>query len=497
MNKKYQEILTHLTELEKRGKLSNFTLEEKSIYYYYESSALAQLGQHEEAYTVATEMLQEVELSKDQKIAVKLIAAQLRAMYKMKVLEEAYNVILKGDKIIDSLTLDERKTESPWIAKFHDLSAYIYDIEGDNEKIIQQYEAKLSLGELTNNSLFVVDSLTNLGEVKFFQGELDLALDYFQKSLSLSETSGEDKFLAGSLLGMGLIQSAKGNLDEALEYLQRSLNVNQSLNDFHDVGLLFSQIGSIYRAKGQLELALSYLEKSLENFDSEEVCLCQSDAMLTKIMILLDLKDLRQAQKTLNDLNLAKESNPTRYNALQSQLANALVLKETPRMKEKALAQDLLKSIVEEEVLYFRYTAIAAMHLCELLIIEFRSFGDPGVLEEVKKLIQQINQIGTQGTSYTLIIESSILQAKLLIVEGKLDNALQILEKAQNLTIENRLGLLGQIVNEEKASLEKEYSKWQNLIETNVSMKELVHQVQIEDYLRMAQKMVNVGSPEE
>ena len=85
----------------------------------------------------------------------------------------------------------------------------------------------------------------------------------------------------------------------------------------------------------------------------------------------------------------------------------------------------------------------------------------------------------------------------MLIVEGKLDEALKILEQAQNLAIENHLGLLGKTVNEEKASLEKEYSKWQNLIEANVSMKELVHQVQIEDYLRMAQKMVNVGSPEE
>jgi tetratricopeptide (TPR) repeat protein len=72
-------------------------------------------------------------------------------------------------------------------------------------------------------------TLTGIGIVHYFKGDLDTALDYCGKSLAIREEIGDKQGIGLCLFGIGNIYAEKDDYDTALDYFERSLAIQKEI----------------------------------------------------------------------------------------------------------------------------------------------------------------------------------------------------------------------------------------------------------------------------
>lgn len=179
-----------------------------------------------------------------------------------------------------------------------------------------------------------------------------------------------------------------------------------------------------------------------------------------------------------------------KYVDLRTRFAKATVSRMGKRGLEKLQAQQFFKEIIEEEILQHEITVLSMLNLCKLLISELKiSEDEEVVLQEINKLSNRLFDIAHRQNSSWLIAMSLMLQAKLVMVEGDLEEASSLLEKAHTLANEKKLGNLLTKVEHEQAVLQEELEKWEELSRRNASIRERVEQARLDDYLIGAMKL--------
>ncbi len=257
-----------------------------------------------------------------------------------------------------------------------------------------------------------------------------------------------------------------------------------------------NNIGRIYRFKGEVDTALTYFQHSLKLGETTEneksyTYLFLDETLFYLILIALEQQDQTQAQSYLSQLQKLFALLPLKVIRQRSQLAEALILKQSSRMKDKVQAQTLLEQIVKQGEIYFEISVTAMFHLCELLIIELKSFGEPEVWQELKNLIEQLNAIVQEQQSFATG-EVLLLTAKLATIEGEFQQALKYFDQARIIAKEKNLSLLAHKVDAEKKIFDADFDKWQGLIQRNAPIQERLEQARIEDYLKVAQRVLDL-----
>ena len=173
-----------------------------------------------------------------------------------------------------------------------------------------------------------------------------------------------------------------------------------------------------------------------------------------------------------------------------SRLGEALLLKSSPRLKDKVNAQDLFHQVAEEETFHFEITSDAILNLCELFIFELRVSGGEDTFQETKSLVQQLVERARHNYSYITFVEALILQAKLAMKGGDLTAASQFLDQAKTTAEDKGLSSLFEKISLEKQLLNQQYKKWQHLIRSNAPFHTRLEQAQLEEYIKDALKIV-------
>ncbi|MFX1255358.1 MAG: tetratricopeptide repeat protein [Promethearchaeota archaeon] len=527
---KYQEVLK-LVQKEEEEQFASCTGEEKIEYRYYQSRSLERMGKSEEALRVATMARSTLVSLNDKSLSLVLVVAQLYALYRLGRLDEAFDVIMEGNTIVEPLTAKERQIRASWIALFENIKGNIYWAKGELNKALDFYHQSLTLYEKVGEQYYIATSLNNIGAIYHSKGELDTALDYYHRSLTIREEIGNPQHIASSLNNIGWIYRAKGEVNMALEYLQRSLSLYRVIGNpqhiatsLHNIGAVYyvkgeldtaldyyhrsltiregignpqdiatslNNIGVVYYSKYELDKALKYLQRSLTLYEAGGNDILTSETLLQLILLTLDQKEQVQAQTYLTQLKQFQARTPNKIIHLHSRLAEALVLKQSPRLKKKIQAQNLLEEIVSEEIIDFEYTALAMIHLSDLLVGEVKLHGEPEVWEEVKALIEQLLVKAQDQRSISLICEVLLLRAKLAAIDGKLTQTMKYYEQARLTAAEKNFKLLVQKVETEQKFFEAEIDKWRKFIEGNASLQERLKHARMEEYIRDAQIMLN------
>ncbi|MFX0062853.1 MAG: tetratricopeptide repeat protein [Candidatus Hermodarchaeota archaeon] len=527
---KYQEVLK-LVQKEEQGQFAFCTEVEKIEYRYYQSRSLERIGKPEEALRVATTARSTFVSLNDKSLALVLVVAQLYALYRLGRLDEAFDVIMEGNTILEPLTAKERQIGASWIALFENIKGNIFWAKGELNMALEFYHRSLTLYETMGEQYYIATSLNNIGAIYHSKGELDTALHYYHRSLTIREIIGNPQHIASSLNNIGWIYRAKGDVNRALEYLQRSLSLYKVIDNpqhiatsLHNIGAIYyvkgeldtaldyyhrsltirevignpqdiattlNNIGLVYYSKDELDKALDYLQRSLTLYETGGNDILTSETILQLILLSLDQKKQVQVQAYLTQLQQFQIRTPNKIIHLLSRLAEALVLKRSKRLKEKIQAQNLLEQIVSEEVIDFEYTALAMIHLSDLLIGEVKLHGEPEVWEEAKALIEQLLVKAQNQHSISLICEVLLLQAKFAAIDGKLPQTLKFYEQARLTAAEKNFKLLLQKVETEQKLFETEIEKWRKLIEGSASLQERLKHARMEEYIRDAQIMLN------
>jgi hypothetical protein len=189
---------------------------------------------------------------------------------------------------------------------------------------------------------------------------------------------------------------------------------------------------------------------------------------------------------------------------LHGSLAEAIYLKSSSRFIDKGQAQKkfskLLKDAYNEEhpqntqilpTSDKSFSFLVVYHLIELYIEEFKLTEDKKILQEAQQLVDNhIQSVHDQKFSPKLV-ELSLLKAKLFIVDGEIEKALVILEQTRQEANINNFHRLEEKVSFEINQINREFQKWNGVIK-NISVKDRIEKVRLEEYLKAIQKFVTV-----
>ncbi|MFQ5979373.1 MAG: tetratricopeptide repeat protein [Candidatus Heimdallarchaeota archaeon] len=366
--------------------------------------------------------------------------------------------------------------------------------QGDLDCALEHYEQCLPPYEAVGNKDNIAGALNNLGLVYRSKGELKRALEYYHKGLAILKETNNKHTIGALLTNMGEIYAAQGELNRALEFYQESLELMEELGNKHGFGIIVNNMGILSAQKGELQFAIEYLEQSLAVDEELGNNLSASESLFHLISVAIDRDLVENASAYLQRLKqIADEEENVIINQYYC-LADALVLKASPRIKDKANAQEALKQLVEEGTTDYMLAMIAMLNLCELLLDELKAYGEAIVLEEVKSLVEKLLSIANEQNSFLLAVNGRILQAKLALVEGDLISSASLLDQARATAEKKDLVLLVEKAKREQQLLEEQLENWQRLIQSNPPLQERLRRTTITEYLKEALNLARMRS---
>ncbi|UCC19571.1 MAG: tetratricopeptide repeat protein [Promethearchaeota archaeon] len=397
--------------------------------------------------------------------------------------------------IIIGLALAEKYEETlPKIDKLEAILKLISNISEDilNQKKVRLYLLKVWINLETNK----IDSAEKYLEAVFelekelgftweivwanilkarimFQAKrrLNIALEYFEKALSLAKKIRFNHYWISLCHGFfGMIYYSIGELDISLKYYMKSLKIAKGLNSKFWIAALLNNIGNLYCEKGEFDLALEYLEEALNLF---EMLSTGSEGCLDSLIYVAREKgDNELVQKYFHRLENSYKHTKNSHAEFIYKYNKALMLKRSSRIRDKVKAEELLREIINKGTLDFVLLNDAYIHLCDLLLSEFRINKDSEVFEELNQYINQLLNIAEKTHSYRFFCEIFILKAKLALLNLELKAARRLLTQAQKIAESYNMKRLAMKISHEHDELLLQLAMWEYLKDSGGSLSE-------------------------
>lgn len=327
-------------------------------------------------------------------------------------------------------------------------------------------------------------------------GQWNEAIPLLRQSLTLCEqldipgTFAEEK--ASQYLGF--LYRQKGELDQALDYFQTSITIFEKTRErTSEGGITLAMTGIAYLQKGDLESALECARKSLKVNERRENEQYIVFSLTCLVIISLERDDLEAARRYVQRLLDLKQTVLEKGGTLLFSgiaLSQALLLKRSPRTRDKIQAQLLFQQIVEDdEIYFFDWTVWASLHLCELLFFEFKTSEDPAILREIQMNVNRLLELAKTQHAYSILAETYLLQAKLALLEVNISQTRHLITQAQALAEEKGLHRLARRISHEHDTLLTQLPQWEALQAQEASFAETSKLAGIEEELtRMVQQ---------
>jgi len=521
--KRYQELLDQI----EKEKSPSIPLTEQVDQIYYQTCSLGKLGHNEKALQVITQARKQLESIQDKIEHLKLLIANFYVLYWLGRYQDASDLHLECDTLVDSLTDKERENGLEWLALYYNTQGICYIHKSEFTLALESYNQSIELYERLGEPIDILRPIYNIGSLRFIiggydqsleilrhglaiaegydqswaivdmllmlawvfmrKGDVDMALEHAQRSFNLIEETENIHDLVRVLNCLGWAYRAKGELDTSLEYLHRGLALQEEIGDQIAIGHLLNNIGYVYWLKNDLNKALDYHQRSLSLREEIKVDMDIVESLSNLILVSVDQQDYNQARIYLHRIQNLHKLHSEDYYRITSLYFEALIFKQSGRMKDKARAQRLFEDIINEEHDLFGIKYESMIQLCELLLLEMKSFGDPRALVEAKNLVHQLHSLSRNEAAY--FIEISLLESKFAVIEGDLQKAFMHLEEAQLITEEKKLTHLNLRVQKEQEILKKELESWRKLFERNAPLQERLEQANVEKYIIEAKKL--------
>ncbi|MHA2225695.1 MAG: tetratricopeptide repeat protein [Candidatus Hodarchaeales archaeon] len=370
----------------------------------------------------------------------------------------------------------------------------LYFQKGDVELALENLQKSIRLFEDLGQIGYTAAQMRNIGEINLFIGDLDIALDYFNKSLKIYKEGGSAIGIASAKLHISIAYNLKGETEQALNTVNESLDFFTKLKNEIGISICLQQKGSIYKLLGKFDLAIKYLEEGLELYKQTiiggSLALEGSIFLLNLILVAQECGELDSAKKYLSEMQEVSQDSRSRHVKLRVRFAEAIVFKMSKRIVLKFQAQQKFQAIVDEEIIDHNITILAMWNLCELLILEIKISEVEGALfQEVTDLSEKMYNTAQTQNSPLLIAMALILKTKLLLVEGNVEEANNLLSIAKRIAEEKKLHHLLPKVKYEQEAIQSEFDKWEELSLRNASIQERLQQARVENYIVEAKRI--------
>ncbi|MBY9000634.1 MAG: tetratricopeptide repeat protein [Candidatus Heimdallarchaeota archaeon] len=288
------------------------------------------------------------------------------------------------------------------------------------------------------------------------------------------------------------ISWVKGDIDKALEMqLQKLEDIRKFLGKYY-IAIVLSLLGDSYYQKGNLTKATTYYIESLEVRESYGAYSQVAENYLQIIIVNLEQNQQEKATEYYEQLKELKESvDEDAVNQIFS-LSKALFLSSYIDKESKEKAKQILIDLIGQEITYYQTTERAYLYLCDILLEEIRTSNDLQLLEELREYTKRLAIIATINDSHLLLIELYFLQSKMFLLELKVEEALELLELAQEMACEKGLVRLEILLSNEHDMLLNQLDVWEDFTTYLHTLEERLEYTHIEILLNnMIRKWVN------
>ena len=524
-------IIHHIEELLNQGKY-NQALEEvneldevnkfEGKLYAIRIAVLRRELQHAE---VLIQEIQQMSLQENNK------AIEFAGYVMLALLQEKRNEHIKGvqsltraEEILNTFNLEQKKRIRILEYKFWVQKGWLLMHQGKIAEASDAVQKHLALGHLIPYQIYAVESLGDFGALKVYAGLINEGLEYFLKSVELIESTNNYTVLGTQLSNTATVYGMKGNYALAHKYHEEAIAAYAKSETPTRASLPYNNVGFIYESQGDLDKALQFykeamaladqpdslvsmgrilikqnniaeglttLDQGLERIAKSSNFIQKTSVLFSVIVIHLELKNIEKAKKYFAELEKLALNQSSILIDARSRLAKALILKNSKSIEETVNARNYLEEIIKQEIPENLLT-IAYLHLVDLLLDELAVYQSEVILNRIVDLLNEVQEVAQEQHNHVLIIEVLILRSKFDLLQRNISAALDKLEFARLSAVEKGLNVMEKRVKDVQDQIKSELSKWHKLIEKDVSLKKILDQVIIEDYIQGAIKIAAI-----
>ena len=462
---------------------------QSAILNSYKSRSLIRLGKIHESETLVSGF--EVrKLNTDSSIADLINETSLFNL--LNTLGRSKTVIERSEtnNIIDDLQVKNGSLSGFWACFYFYLVGMAYYYELDYEKSTNCYLKSLEINK--NNQYIKGKSYYYLGYIALEQDDQKNFIKYTDQSLEILKSLHANQAISWIYIWRGNQLIQKGDYIQAEDYLNQAFDLVNSVGGAQETNFIKSLLGLISYNNGELEKAKELLNESFS------VSAKLGNPMLTSYILLpfivVNLESGNSNRKFIEDnLKIFEQFNKDRRVLSLLKLAQAIFLKSSPKFVDKAKAQSIFIELLEKLETESNFVSssgdkttrfLLTINLAEIYYLEFLTSKDLSTLADIQELIDNFrNKSKNEIIHETILI--SILKSKILIVEGKIEEALNELNSALLIATENEYTKLIEDINKEIRLVHSEIGKWG--IQSNIL--DRIKAVDMELYIKEAQKV--------
>jgi tetratricopeptide (TPR) repeat protein len=303
----------------------------------------------------------------------------------------------------------------------------------------------------------------NLNYKLYVEGINYLQFQYYKNyAWTISELGDMKSAINSSYLGIDYIDKIKGyNIEKS--------TIRGNLAEF------YSDIEN-FKESEKLQIEALEIRKTQNNYPY----LFESYYQLVHLMFKLNRKD--DLQKYLNEILNLSDSIQSMLPREALESATKMELCQTfnkimqGRLIDIGNAQEQLIKILNNKAINFELRVDALVTLLDLFNKEFQITKNEESLNRLTKLIEQLWEIGKENNSPKFMSRSLLSQARLLILQGELVKAEAIVSQLKKLGEDHQLEYIVSMADHEVENIKNEYSKWEQLISSNLSIRGMLKQ---------------------
>ncbi|MHA1576718.1 MAG: tetratricopeptide repeat protein, partial [Candidatus Thorarchaeota archaeon] len=429
----------------------------EALEYYYQSLALRE--------TVGNEKEIALELA-----SIGIIQARVDP-------EKAQIVLQRGLEIMEKLKNEEN------LDLVHFGFSRVYMKLGELQTSLHHLEEGLRIIDRIENKRHLTQLYLGMGAVVHAGGKFAESTEYYEKTLSLSRGRGEKRHIASSLSNLGEIARQRGELRKAQMYYQEALGLFEEIGYRRGASLLMLNIGIITHQRGESTEAIGLLNKSLtigEELVSTEII---AYSLYYLICVEADIELIEMAHDHILRLKQIAEDGGGKLEYQMYSIGEALLLKKSKRARKRTIAEELLKQVADEEILLDELSTFALLNLCDLLVDELRISGEEEVFIELKDYVERLVSIAKKQKSPLLVAEAYWLQSQLALIDLDSNEALRLLNQAQDIAEKQGLERLAIKISTEYDKLLANLDDWKKLASDNAPIDKRIEAAHFDDLI--------------
>jgi len=349
----------------------------------------------------------------------------------------------------------------------------------------------LKLAQKRDNMILLGAVQSVYGRILFHKGDLKKAEELLLQAMKHLELSGSS-YKDSPKMSLAQIYAHKGDYEQALELSDDVLKFYQKIGYKNGIGWSLDFIGVIYREKGEIQEAQGHFKESLSVRETLGNHVDTARTLFNLFLLSCEANDFQQAIDYLEKLKRLNDKLENEAISNRSELAEALILMKSRKMKDKAKAEAILSELTVKENIEGFLLILSLLNLFDLLITEWKASEDEETLTEIITLLNKLKKIAESEGIHPLFIEYKILLANISLIEGKIDLAHSLLNEAITISNDKKLNKLEEKATKFQKQVSTQVREWHQLLKTNASIAERIEKSEIFEYLKTAKRMVSL-----